>query len=104
MYHTAYYNLLSNEENRLVELIAKGMGRPLLKQYMEAWERCKSDTTKLHSRAEKAEKAMEIAHHEMEQYSARQTKATLQFKLQELDNKLWGGNSSLSQGGPVVFI
>ncbi len=47
---------------------------------------------------------MEVARNKMEQYSARQTKATLQFKLRELDNKLWGSDSGLSQAGPVVFI
>ena len=104
MYHAAYYNLLSSEENRLVELIGKGIGPPLVKQYMEAWQRCESDATKLRLRTEKAEKAMQVARREMEQYSAKQTKITLQFKLQELENKLWGGHSSLSQGGSVVFI
>ena len=73
-------------------------------QYLEAWERCKSDTNELHLRAEAAKKSMQIARHEMEQYLAKQTKVMLQFKLQELDNKLWHSQADLSQGGTVVSI
>lgn len=102
-YHTAYYKLIAREKDRLEATISQGMSPSQVGKYMEAWHRCRSDADELERQVKKAVEVMNAARSEMETHSAKKTKVTLQYSLQELKRQLWSSESTLSERGLVLF-